>query len=403
MEDTDDISSMTTPANEMTEFSLQDIRGLGSTSQDEMEDDSISREALIAVCVIVAVLWLIGVTGNVVVIRVTWCRRYKSGFDLLVVTLAIIDLWACAVLLPHVPFNVSRELNDIHHFLYLLNLMCVVFLSAMLLVTIAIDRYCCICRYKGKLKTRTLLILIAFDVLAAASIVILFLIGRGVSMYFGCAIIVLLFVVMTVLYTCIFYKLFSHRKINVARPNVKAITLKNEQNETKNMKLGVSFNISKVVPAPPSSTGQVAPSADVHSGDMLTLNVPLPESRPPVSLSLSGTQQSEAFTPGRQTNQTGSRPIYNWNHMKKTAQAFLIITLVFVASFLPYFLAAFDVIDIPRYYVFTYYLNNVANPLVYSFLSQRFRSEARDVIMTSCCMKRCFQRFKVNRIVPLGK
>ncbi|XP_021349872.1 uncharacterized protein LOC110448130 [Mizuhopecten yessoensis] len=59
----------------------------------------------------------------------------------------------------------------------------------------------------------------------------------------------------------------------------------------------------------------------------------------------------------------------------KTTQVLFIVTLVYVISFLPTFLMSNNVIPNHRVIYYLYFINNASNPIIYSFMNQRFRKE----------------------------
>ncbi|XP_060064676.1 uncharacterized protein LOC132545028 [Ylistrum balloti] len=59
----------------------------------------------------------------------------------------------------------------------------------------------------------------------------------------------------------------------------------------------------------------------------------------------------------------------------KTTQVLFIVTLVYVIAFLPTFLMSNNVIPNHRVIYYMYFINNASNPIIYSFMNQRFRME----------------------------
>lgn len=66
---------------------------------------------------------------------------------------------------------------------------------------------------------------------------------------------------------------------------------------------------------------------------------------------------------------------------------FVSVTLVFVASFLPSYLIQYGILPIPHNFAFTYYLNHVANPIIYFSLNKTYRERAKRLLtyITPCC------------------
>ena len=91
------------------------------------------------------VVWIIGVPGNLVILRVMYSVKHKSSTDVFVLCLAISDLMAIVANMPtHLVFDIKRwthvgpdVLCKIHNFLFVFT-----FISSELLFTlIGIDRY----------------------------------------------------------------------------------------------------------------------------------------------------------------------------------------------------------------------------------------------------------------------
>ncbi|KAL3857923.1 hypothetical protein ACJMK2_012548 [Sinanodonta woodiana] len=61
----------------------------------------------------------------------------------------------------------------------------------------------------------------------------------------------------------------------------------------------------------------------------------------------------------------------------KTTQVLFIVTIVYIISFLPMFLMTHNVIKTRIMIFYLYFINNAANPIVYSFLNRNFRVEVR--------------------------
>ncbi|XP_069135980.1 alpha-2 adrenergic receptor-like [Argopecten irradians] len=84
-------------------------------------------------------------------------------------------------------------------------------------------------------------------------------------------------------------------------------------------------------------------------------------------------QTSNITSPKRKSafsSQKAKRPMHI-----KTTQVLFIVTLVYVISFLPTFLMSNNVIPNNRVIYYMYFINNASNPIIYSFMNQRFRME----------------------------
>ena len=68
----------------------------------------------------------------------------------------------------------------------------------------------------------------------------------------------------------------------------------------------------------------------------------------------------------------------------KTTQVLFTVSVVYILSYLTTFLMSFQLIPHDKTLYYIYFLNNAANPLIYSFMNPRFRQE----------VKKLFQRKK---------
>lgn len=69
-----------------------------------------------------------------------------------------------------------------------------------------------------------------------------------------------------------------------------------------------------------------------------------------------------------------------------TIKMFVSVTVVFIISFLPSYLIQYGILPIPRTFAFTYYLNHIANPIIYFSFNRTYRQRARKllIIITPC-------------------
>ena len=63
----------------------------------------------------------------------------------------------------------------------------------------------------------------------------------------------------------------------------------------------------------------------------------------------------------------------------KTAAMLFVVTVVFIATFLPAFLIALQIVPYNIIVFNMYFANNVANPIIYSFMNKNFREDLRKI------------------------
>jgi len=59
----------------------------------------------------------------------------------------------------------------------------------------------------------------------------------------------------------------------------------------------------------------------------------------------------------------------------RTAAMLSVVTVVFVLTFAPAFLMSLEIVLYSRPVFYVYFFNNVANPIIYSFMNNYFRRE----------------------------
>lgn len=64
----------------------------------------------------------------------------------------------------------------------------------------------------------------------------------------------------------------------------------------------------------------------------------------------------------------------------KTAAMLFVVTVVFFVTFTPAFLSAIGLISFKAYLFYLYFANNVANPIIYSFMNRNFRTDLKKLL-----------------------
>ena len=67
----------------------------------------------------------------------------------------------------------------------------------------------------------------------------------------------------------------------------------------------------------------------------------------------------------------------------RTASMLFVVTVVFIVTFTPGFLMSLDWLPWNMTVFYLYFANNVANPVIYSFMNQNFRADLRHLVCKS--------------------
>lgn len=346
---------------------------------------------------------LIGGIGNIIVIMVFARNRVKKPSTYFMLTLAIIDFMVCVVVIPGV---IAREWK----IKFYTDVLCkglefmrslMIPASALILVAIAFDRFFLICMSTKEVMTKfTTKIVIFVIMVIGMSLGVppsLFMsvyvkdndkmqnyqiclksdkymddIAQYQYWYFVTALFGIMTCTILVLYILIFKKVLQQSrmwknrrpKIFPQRRNTAgtfediSVTRRTSANETKVLDISISSTI-------------VNPSVKMETkNDPCTSGVN--------SKTLKARNSKQAMTASSSsTNIKTLSDIRKRSTHVKTTRILFIVTLVYIFSFLPTFLETNEVLEPNRYLTHVYFVNNAANPIIYSFMNAKFREEAR--------------------------
>ncbi|OWF41311.1 neuropeptide S receptor-like [Mizuhopecten yessoensis] len=383
---------------------------------EELNDMYIKQK--IGGIVFVTLLMIIGVIGNAHVLYLFAFKFPKTNHRIYILSLAVLDMITCSVGMPFVIVDLQNTLTFESAILCKLLRFVNYFNSggsAFTLVVIAVDRYKKICNPLGK-QMNERMAKIACCIALSISLMIAWpapvLYGKstvdtsvdgitGVAcftedrfkktkyqLYFNSVLILVVFgsfVTLIVLYALI------GRRI-----------LKQSKKRTKMLNPTVSGTTAVVEPTSSSNSG----SGTDNSNDTLSTDAVICTSRSTSTDEISKTDTLQ-MTATQQHNETAKKtPSGNKSrsnidakknaHAKKTKRTTLmlfIITLVFIISFAPHlalkitvflnkkFLASRTFAELFLYHTFvwSFFINNMANPIIYGFCDPRFRREIRNM------------------------
>lgn len=367
-----------------------------------------------------------GVLGNALVLFVFFRKKDKLTSTLFILVLAMLDMVTCMVVIPSAIYIETKDFyvnNDAFCKIYFFLVASNVPFSALVMAAISLDRYFCICYPFRNIMTvgRARLVTIVLALVTASFGVIvgmsfgtfkrvpqfvedhlttygeldcsnmssmsveaprysnnnsdleLTVIHTGRCLHndiyisngfrenfqmFHTMIYPFCLVVMIIVYSLIYRWVYQHRKKRMLQHRKStAVTSSETATELTTMAPGAgaarnSVEVTRLSPQPPRSLDitPVAPTA--------------------------GNGKEGGGPSHRRMSRRERMRVANL----KTAMMLFVVTLVFVITYTPAFLIMIGFIDHSRIILFyLYYANNAANPIIYSFMNQNFRSDLRRI------------------------
>lgn len=385
---------------------------------EEAEEDmssGIGPVELFATLAILTVVSLVGLVGNALVIFVYAQKNDKQTATLFILILSSADFVVCLVIVPFTIFLEASHWRLSIDFLckayFVLNTTNTIF-GSVLISAIALDRYLCICHPFSRLMTVpraralvTVLACLSF-LLGCAPIATMRVVPKndsyvcideafvatspgnmtqldeGNSTAFSWTQFVsnvghkahsftftLCILTVTFLYLRIF---LSIRRVRQKKQTLKGIRLKHTESHNgssrrwfrkKEKESAVELEaIKNEEPiAYDEETGEAAPSP------------PAAFCRPPAS---NGAESPPAATQTRRISMRFIKDTQVFQNFRTAAMLF-IVAIIYILTFLPASLMSYKLLDFNLPVFNLYFLNNAANPVVYSFLNQNFREDVR--------------------------
>ena len=366
-----------------------------------------SRTELYVVMVIMSFLSVIGTGGNATVLYVFARKRDRFVSTLFILTLAFVDFITCLVVIP---FTIYMEYVD---FLVDYDIVCKIYMflvtsnipfSALTMAAIAVDRYFCICHpFLHAITLQRARIIIAGLIVFAGTLGIVVSLMHGVYNEMG--------VLAVVNQSSLNHSLYPDDSI--ATPsNVPTQTFVVFKGRCETNELVVSVNFqwyyqkfytsmylvclivvvvlyvmiyksvlfrrtqrqkqkSKSLYLIEVAKGNTAAQDDCNTENMLLDDMK------------NGCNSGSSRKSGRMTESDVERTILKKSKDKvrmanlKTAAMLFVVAVVFIVTFMPSFLMALQLMPYNMTVFYMYFANNVANPLIYSFMNKNFRDDLR--------------------------
>ena len=409
-----------------------EIGGMGQANPEY-----VNVTELYIVMGILSFLSIMGTAGNALVLYVFAKKKDRLTSTLFILSLAFVDLVTCLIVVPYtmymeyIHFMVKYDIAcKIYQFLITSNIP----FSALVMVAIAIDRYFCICHpFMHAINIHRAKIMIAGLALFAAGLGVIVALMYGVyqnpydqlnanatengtslinitfndhnetevrlmpiytgecapntiylkrefqhyyqkaytAMYLVCLIIVI------VLYILIYNSVLT-RRTKRQKQKSKSLPLVtstqpddncNSQEET--LLTSVNGDALEV------KNGKNVISPDAKSSTHLSPTptaVSLTASGPMTTVLKSKSKEKKKDDKERRKSTKKDR---NRIANLKTAAMLFVVTVVFIVTFLPAFLMALQLIPYNLIIFYMYFANNVANPVIYSFMNKNFRDDLK--------------------------
>lgn len=391
------LSTMETGVDISTEtLSASNVSG---NNPSRVGRDALHLQMRIGRLVFVSIMMLLGVIGNTLVLYLFTFKFPKSNHRIYILCLAVLDMIACSICIPAVIAGTititcnSAVACTLIEFLFYFNSSG----SGLILVVIAVDRYKKICYPLGKQMNERMAkiacsIAIVISVLIAWPAPILYLISirknyddvnRYGLYFYGILLLVVFgsFVTLIVLYSFIGHRLWKQAK---ARSKLLNPTIQGAASSS-----GSGTDNSNTV-----STGTMGKHAS-SGAEMTKENTiqmqPLSENNEETT--------NHPITPKKFQNKVDPKNNTRAKKTRKTTLMLFMITVIFIVSFVPHlalritaflnknFLDHMTFAEALLYHTFVYsfFINNMANPIIYGFCDPRFRREVRKIYIQLIC------------------
>ena len=370
-----------------------------------------SRAELYVVMVIMSFLSVIGTGGNATVLYVFARKRDRFVSTLFILTLAFVDFITCLVVIP---FTIYMEYVD---FLVDYDLVCKIYMflvtsnipfSALTMAAIAVDRYFCICHpFMNAITLQRARIIIAGLIVFAGTLGIVVSLMHGVYNRMPAVVVnhnqsslnhsiyqdtdsiaaasnvptqsFIVFtgrctqneLVVSVNFQWYYQKFYTSMYLVCLMVVVvlyvmiyKSVLFRRTQRQKQKSKSLYLIEVAK--------GNTVAAQDDCNTENMLLEDMKNGSSN-------NGSSRKSC----KMTESDVERTILKKSKDKvrmanlKTAAMLFVVAVVFIVTFMPSFLMALQLMPYNMTVFYMYFANNVANPLIYSFMNKNFRDDLR--------------------------
>ncbi|XP_071097800.1 neuropeptide S receptor-like [Haliotis cracherodii] len=403
------------------------------TTMDKAEEYHTGIAVLMSpVIIILGIMMLVGFFGNILVIYIYAVRLKRSTTHLFIIALAVADTVVCTVCIPVeivvIRYLYSFDVPWLCRVFRTIVLACVTS-SISVLVSIAVDRYKRVCTpFKSQISLKTAKIAVGIGcvialILASPSMVILgrktvnrTVVGYACStddsmvttpfpgLFNGMQLLIVVLSVSTVtsLYALILKRVRAQKRYR-ERMSPKHVDSKVCSTHSSDAPYETDTSITSTQDNTLQSPKGNIPTSENTVTSSRDITVTLSQSKLP-SGDDTITSNNETSTPQISTNAIEQDAKVNSALKKgahKTTFMMFIITAVFILSFIPHLALmatravqkhTYDHLEgapLALYNIFfrTFFINSVSNPIIYGFMSDKFRSQAKIVFKRMCFKK----------------
>lgn len=366
--------------------------------------------------ILICIISTIGTIGNIHVLIVYICHMKQSNHRIFIICLAVLDLLACTVCMPFTVLTMQKPYTfyetAICKILTFVNFV-ILTTSAGVLVVISIDRYRKICTPYGKqislnMAKAMCLGAIGVSLLLSWPHIIMYgststktsepsIVGHEcfllekfrdshILTYYTAALLFMAvgcFIVLAVLYTfigkAIWKQRIFHSKGDESHANMTTVKM---SNASSGMNAVANFH-----------SGSRHPNdSNLHSQKGIENNIISIISAKPAQVQIEMCQKVSSTC--QETNpEEVQRQKNKFDRTKRTARMLLVVTITFFFSYVP-FLILHTISLVDRHWIpnmsytakitfntvlWTLFINNMANCIIYSFFDEKFRQELKSV------------------------
>ncbi|XP_022102486.1 gastrin/cholecystokinin type B receptor-like [Acanthaster planci] len=343
------------------------------------------------------IVFLLGVPGNCLILRVYWVKTVKTSTHVLIMALAWADLAVCSMRWTEISMEALLIARDqIPDVLNIINEFSTINVATSVLITslIAVDRYDCVCRPHSRVFTKKrakLAVIFAFFlsfIITVPSCIAMFTdlsnaVVELIVLAFRVVIFATALAMIAVCYVKVYLAIRKQGKVGVLSTGGPG---DGDRPERGRRLCGGESAVDRSVTVF-SVTANLSDAAQKRGSKEEAMGV-WSSHREIHCPSLDGEKRNHS----RQQPQRGEHPrkVKAASLQRKTTKMLLITSVVFLLTWLPFwtFMALlYEGMPISSTFMsllykstITLYINNAVNPLIYGLANRRFRKDCREVL-----------------------